>query len=70
MAKEPLGRCAPFFWAKGFLVKRHGKHRCKDNCAEEVESAVEAYLSAPAPACDGMFEHLYAVPSARALKDN
>jgi pyruvate dehydrogenase E1 component alpha subunit len=58
--KEPLGRLRAFLLAKGFWSKDM-EAALQRQCAEEVESAVEAYLSAPAPSCDAMFEHLYAV---------
>jgi 2-oxoisovalerate dehydrogenase E1 component alpha subunit len=58
-AREPIGRLRAYLLAKGFWSKEKEAALLK-RCGEEVEMAVEAYLATPAPACEAMFDHLYA----------
>ena len=56
--REPIARLRTYLYSKGLWSKEEETSLVKQ-CAEEVESAVAAYLSTPAPTSDAMFDYLY-----------
>jgi pyruvate dehydrogenase E1 component alpha subunit len=56
--REPIARLRSYLYSKGLWSKEEETSLVKQ-CAEEVESAVIAYLSTPAPTSDAMFDYLY-----------
>lgn len=57
--REPIGRLRTYLVSQGRWTKEK-EAELLEQCANEVEQAVAAYLAAPAPICDAMFDHLYA----------
>lgn len=58
-AREPIARLRAYLLEKGLWSPQKEAALLKE-CADEVEQAVATYLSTPSPACDAMFDHLYA----------
>lgn len=57
--REPVNRLRDYMHAKG-LWNKEREEALVHECTEEVNRAVEAYLAAPAPTVEHMFDHLYA----------
>ncbi|WP_159728778.1 pyruvate dehydrogenase (acetyl-transferring) E1 component subunit alpha [Methylosinus sp. Ce-a6] len=58
-AKEPIGRLRKYLNARG-LWSEEQERRLANDCAEEVERAVAAYLATPPETFAAMFDHLFA----------
>jgi 2-oxoisovalerate dehydrogenase E1 component alpha subunit len=59
--KEPLLRLRAYLTRSGVWGNAR-EEALKAECAQEVEAAVDEYLSAPKPSTDEMFDHLFAHP--------
>ena len=57
--KEPIGRLRKYLNARG-LWSEEQERRLANDCAEEVERAVAAYLATPPETFAAMFDHLFA----------
>ena len=57
--REPILRLRTYLMRQGRWTKEKEATLLKE-CSNEVEKAVAAYLAAPPPICDAMFDHLYA----------
>lgn len=56
--REPIARLRTYLFGRGIWSKEEEAALIR-RCAEEVENAVAAYLSTPAPTTDAMFDYLY-----------
>ena len=56
---EPIARLRNYLVRIGAWSKEREEHLLRE-CTEQVHQAVEAYLAAPPPAPEAMFDHLYA----------
>jgi pyruvate dehydrogenase E1 component alpha subunit len=57
--REPIGRLRSLLMRRGIWSQEKEAALLKE-CASEVERGVAAYLAAPMPTCEAMFDHLYA----------
>ncbi len=64
--REPLARLRTLLEKRGAWDPAH-EAQLKSECAKQIDAAVQAYFAHPRPACDSMFEHLFAnAPAAAA----
>lgn len=61
--REPLARLRALLERRGAWDAAR-ETQLKAECAQQIDAAVQAYFAHPRPACDAMFEHLFAHPPA------